>query len=87
MRTKKTNRPERSSAVRKFSALLETVKDGELSLIVVPENQRLRLRVSLVLQLLLAPCFAEPLGEVYEFTMNGDEVVNVLPADCDDGDT
>ena len=80
MRTKKTNRLERSSAVRKFS-------DGELSLIVVPENQRLRLRVSLVLQLLLAPCFAEPLGEVYEFTMNGDEVVNVLPADCDDGDS
>lgn len=66
--------------MRRFCALLELVRDGELCLIVVPENQRSRLRASPVLQLLLTPCLAEPLGEVFEFTVHGDEVVNVAPA-------
>ncbi|MBX3205925.1 MAG: hypothetical protein KF764_12705 [Labilithrix sp.] len=60
--------------------MIEAVRDGELSLILVPENRRLRLRASLVLQLLLAPCFAEQRGEVFEFTMNEEEIVNVVPA-------
>ncbi|MBX3201242.1 MAG: hypothetical protein KF894_24095 [Labilithrix sp.] len=82
--TRKRTRPKPGSPIRTFSALVEAARDGELSLIVVPENRRLHLRASLVLQLLLAPAFAEPRGEVFEFTMNGDEIVNVVPADSDD---
>ena len=65
--------------MRRFRALLELVRDGEIFLILVPENQRFRLRASLVLQLLLVPCLSEPLGEIFEFTVHGEEIINILP--------
>jgi hypothetical protein len=67
-------------SLRTFSALLESVRDDVVVLIVVPENQRVRFPATPVMRMLLKPCLLDPMGEVFTVTVHGNEIVNFVPA-------